>query len=667
MSFRYFSSLEFILIAGTLLAGCAGTRQIAIDHPEFHAQPFYPLSGFHAIDGDDYYVRLISEFDYKGDNILKSGCSDITPSYEKGDLSAALIYSIRNDSLKFKGEAAGFLYQATTGKCNFKFDAKKLYLTPWMRLDTGKETMIDYNFYTNANSDLDVSGLVGDVNSASSLLALTGVGMGVAIMGQVAGQWISTTQQTQAAPTAPSSVKHSSESHSLPALAAYSGKTGTLNQTVFKVYEVAEGGINPLANETRPLGELKIYLEILPSLLLKTSAGGIPDARDRSLEEIAYSPIKSSAGDINLQQLIEQSKHPAKPNLKPEWNSYDDVERNCRNLKLVMKEFGFNKFDRNALLYYFLAKSPDWKNYNITRQKALNDEIRPKTMKSYRSKDFGNCLAEEDYGVMKAMGLPVNTQADWDQIGASSEQKEQLFTPLKSIERQLLAVLKNTHITEMERQLYPLLVTAKNGDGSVLLQNHLGDFGLEKLLNLPSIPASPGGTAVPAVPAPAPMSTTPAKETASAEPAPMTSPIPQANSGSITQVAPVVAAPTPAPAASASAPAVTTIPGEGIIVSARQLAQVFTGLSFNELSCSRPIPEQQGKPIGNAGILLFTTKPNSPRAKGGAMEFEFINGKINRIAFQLPTYRDFEQDILDRPELGGCRIDPSFLTTLGPS
>ena len=106
------------------------------------------------------------------------------------------------------------------------------------------------------------------------------------------------------------------------------------------------------------------------------------------------------------------------------------------------------------------------------------------------------------------------------------------------------------------------------------------------------------------------------------------------------------------------------IPGEGVIVSARQLAQVFSGLSINELSCVRPVPDSSGKSAGNAGILLFTTKEGSPRAKGGAMEFEFSGGKINRIAFQLSTYRDFEQDLLDRPEIGGCRIDPSFLAKL---
>ncbi|MDI1277484.1 hypothetical protein [Methylobacter sp.] len=613
MSIRTISSVKLILVAGTLLSGCTTTRQIVVDHPSTQASQFQPLQGFQSIDGDDYYVRLISEFDFKGDNVLKSGCTNMAPSYEKGDLSAALIYSVRNEALKFSREATGFLYQATTGKCNFTFDAKKLYLTPWIRMDSGRETMVDYNFYTNANSDVDVSSLVGDVNAAGNLLALTGVGMGVAIMGQVAGQWVKSNQQAEVTtPASHQSAKHSSESHSLPAATTYAGKTGTLNQTTFKVFDVAEGGFHLFGSDTKQLGELKIYPEILPSLLLKTTADGIPDGRDLSFEEIGYSPIKSAAGEVNLQQLIEQSKHPAKPNLKPDWNNYQDVEGNCRKLKLVMKDLGFNKFDRNAVIYYFLAKNGDWNNYNITRQKTQSEEMRLKVIESYRSKNFANCLAPDDYGVMKSMGLPVNTQSDWDQVGEASHKKEQLFTPLKSIERQLVAVLNNPNKAEMERQLFPLLSTEKNGDGSVLLQNHLGNFGLELLLNPPVAPAP--------------------------------------TDVSIAQVAPVVAA-----------PASVAIPGEGVIVSARQLAQVFSGLLINELSCARPVPDSLGK---SAGLLLFTTKEGSPRVKGGAMEFEFSGGKITRIAFQLSTYRDFEQDLLDRPEIGGCRIDPSFLAKL---
>ncbi|WP_027157151.1 hypothetical protein [Methylobacter luteus] len=613
MSIRYISSLIFF--AGFILSGCTTSRQIAIDPPSIEPHSFQPLQGFSVIDGDDYYVRLISEFDSKADNVLKSGCADIAPSYSKGDLSAALIYGIRNNALKFNSEATGFLYQATTGKCNFKFDAKKQYLTPWIRLDSGKETMVDYDFYTNANSDLDLSKLVGDVNAASSLLAMTGVGMGVAVMGQFASEWVKSSQQ--AAPAAvQTSGKHSSESHSLPAATSFSGKTGTLNHSVFKVYEVTEGGVNPFGSNIKPLGELKIYPEILPTLLLKTTADGIPDARDLSLEEMWYSPMKSTTGQITLQQLIEQSQHPAKPNLNPNWDNYAEVESNCRKLKLVLKDLGFNKFDRNAVLYYFLLKNGDWKNYNISGQMAMADEIRPKILEAYRGKGFGNCLAADDYTVMKSMGLSVNAPSDWNLIGESRQKKEQFFTPMQSVERQLISVLKSPNPAEMARQMFPLLSTAKGGDGTVLLQNHLGDFGLEALLNSPVPPVS------------------------------------SSSGAAETQTAP----------SAASAPVV--VPGEGIIVSARQLAQVFSGLSISELSCARPAPEQQGKSAENIGIFLFTTKDGSSRIKGGAIEFAFFGGKISRIAFQLPTFRDFEQDLLNRPEIGGCRIDPAFLMKL---
>ncbi len=629
MSICYNLSVKLSLFASAFLLGCTSTRQIAIDYPSasvsdsqsVQSQQFQALPGFQTIDGDDYYVRLISEFDFKGDNILKSGCANMTPSYEKGDISSALIFTVRNESLKFNNEAAGFSYQATTGKCNFKFDAKKLNLTPWMRLDTGKETTVDYSFYSSADSDVDVAGLVGDVTKASNLLALTGVGMGVSIMGQFAGQWLANNPQAVSAAPVAASAKHSSESHSLPATVTFSGKAGALNQTLFKVYAVDEGGVNILGSEPKQLGELKVYPEVIPSLLLKKTIDGVPDARDLSLEEIGYLPIKAASGEIKLLQLIEQSSHPAKPNLKPNWSSYEDVESNCRKLKLVMKDLGFNKFDRNAFIYYFLLNSNDWKNYNISQQKALNDEIGIKIIEGYRNKNFGNCLAADDYSVMKAMGLPVNTPSDWAIIGESGQKKERFFTPLKSIERQLVAVLKNPNKAEMESQIFPLLSTVKNGDGTVLLQNHLGDFGLEALLNTPVI--TPATTATP---------------TASATVIPSAPSVPIAN------------------------PAV--IPGEGVIVNARQLVQIFSGLSIDELTCARMLPEQPGKRTDNAGILLFTTKAGSPRAKGGAMEFEFSAGKINRIAFQLPTYRDFEQDVLDHPEIGGCRIDKAFLTKL---
>ena len=250
-------------------------------------------------------------------------------------------------------------------------------------------------------------------------------------------------------------------------------------------------------------------------------------------------------------------------------------------------------------------------------------------MQTYQSKNFGLCLAVEDYAVMKAMGLPVNLQSDWKQIEESGQKKEQFLTPLRSIERQLVSVLNNPNKTEMEQQLYPLLATTKSGDGSVLLQNHLGEFGLEKLL---------------AVPVSEPVATSAPVSSVAAVPSP-------------SSLGPPISTP--------SSSTLIAIPGEGVVVSARQMVQVFSGLSINELSCARIVAGQQGgNSAANTGILLFTTKEGSPRAKGGAMEFEFSSGKINRIAFQLPTYRDFEQDVLEHPEAGGCRIESSFLSKL---
>lgn len=623
MSVCYSPALKLSLFASLLLAGCTATRQIAIDYPtaksdtdsqsqsaqSTKAHTFSPLPNFQVIDGDDYYVHLVSEFEFKGDNILKSGCQDMTPSYTKSDLSSALVFNVHNNNLKFTNEAAGFLYQAGSGKCNFKFEAKKLNLTPWMRLDSGKETTVDYSFYSSANSDVDMSSLAGDMSTASNLLAFTGVGMGVALLGQVASQWVGSTPQTTA-PVSNTS-KHSSESHTLPPTITFSGNTGTLNETSFKVYAVAEGGINILSSDTKPLGELKVYPEITASLLLKTTADGTPDARDLSLEEIGHLPIKSATGDVKLLQLLEQSTHASKPNLKPNWNNYTEVETECHKLKSIMKDLGFNKFDRNAVIYYFLVNSNDWKNYNVNQQQLQRNEINAKAAQNYRDKNFGNCLVDSDYIVMKAMGLPVNVAADWQQIGESAQKKEQRFIPLKSIERQLVSVLKNPNKTEMESQIFPLLSTVKNGDGTVLLQNHLGNFGLETLLN-PVAPSNPSVT---------------------------------------TEVTSVV-------------PAITNISGEGTIVTAHQLVNIFSGLSINELSCVRLIPDQQGKQVNNIGILLFTTQEGSPRAKGGAIEFEFSEGKINRIAFQLPSQRDFEQDLLDHPNVGDCRIEPDFLKKL---
>jgi len=591
MLIRHVLAMNIALLATGLLQGCATTRQIAIDYPKTETSPLKPLKGQSVVGGDDYYVQLVSEFDFKGDSALKGGCSDVGSGYENGDLSAALVFSIHNDPLKFKREASGFLYQATTGKCNFKLETKKAYLTPWLRLDSAKDTLVDYNFLTSNSHDANLSQLVSDVNAASSLLALTGVGTGVAIMGKLAGSWVENNPQVLANKTSPSA-KISSETHSLPAQVVLGGDGGSLNQNRMGVFEVVDGGLKAWSSETKLLGELHVYPEITPSLLLKLGSDGIPDAHDLSLDELWKVPMQSANGEVQLKQLIDQAVQGEKLNLQPDWQNYAEVETQCRRLKLVMKDLGFNKFDRNAVLYYFLSKSsPDWKNFNISAQKAMTDEIRPKLLEQYRAKDFSGCLAAEDYTAMKNMKLAVNTEQDWELLTSSRQKKEGVITPIQSAARQFLSALKNPDKDEMARQLYPLLNSEKGGNGTVLLQNHLGNFGLEALLQVPSIA------------------------------------------------------------------------DEGMPVNASQLAGLFSSLNVDSYSCARPAQEQ-GQPLANIGILLFATKPGSPREKGGALEFELVQGKITRLAFQHPSFRDFEQNLADYPDLGGCRIESDFLNRL---
>lgn len=503
MSIRCFSLLNIVLLGSGLLAGCATTRQIAVDYPKTESLPIKPLRGQTTVSGDDYYVQLVSDFDFKGDNALKGGCSDVGGHYENGDLSAALVFSVHNDPLKLKREASGFLYQATTGKCNFKLETKKSYLTPWLRLDSSKDTLIEYNFLTSNSHEANLSQLISDVNAASSLFAFTGVGAGMAVMGKLAGNWVESNPQvvakTPAAGAAGASTngKYSSETHSLPASVVLAGDSSSFNQI-----------------------------------------------------------------------------------------------RQCRRLKLAMKDLGFNKFDRNAVLYYFLSKtSPDWKNFNISAQRAMTDEIRPKLLEQYRAKDFSGCLASEDYDVMKSMKLAVNTEQDWDALTNSRQKKEGVINPIQSAARQFLSALQNPNKDEAARQLYPLLNTEKGGNGTVLLQNHLSNFGLETLLQLP------------------------------------------------------------------------TVADEGVLINAGQLAGVFSGLNVEAYSCARPA-QDQGQPLANIGIMLFVTKPGSPREKGGALEFELVQGKIARLTFQHPSFRDFEQNLADYPDLGGCRIEADLLNKL---
>lgn len=588
---RYALLINFVLLSSGLLTACATSRQIVVDYPKSETSPLPVLKGQSRVMPDDYYVQLISEFEFKGDNALKGGCSDVGASYETGDMSAALLFDIHNAPLKLQREASGFLYQATTGKCNYKLETKKVSLTPWLRLDSAKDTQLEYRFLTSNSREANLSQVVGDINAASNLMALTGVGTGIAVMGKLAGNWMEQTVAQPAVKPPSSSAKYSSETHTLPNAVVLTGEGGSVNQSRLPVYEVVDGGLKMWASETKLLGEMRIYPELRPSLLLKSQVDGIPDAHDLSLEELWKAPIQTAAGEFPLQQLIDRVDPAEKPNLQPNWRNYQEVETQCIRLKRVMKGLGFNKFDRNALLFYFLNQAPDWKNYNISRQRAMADAIRPRLLELYRDKGFAGCLASEDYLVMKSMNLPVNTEQDWDDVSSKRQQKEGLISSVQSVGRQLLAALAHADKDEMAKQLYPLLSNDKGGNGTVLLQNHLGNFGLENLLQMPAIA------------------------------------------------------------------------DEGVLVSATQLAEVMLGLTVESYSCVRPAQEQ-GQPLANIGILLFATKPGSPREKGGALEFELVQGKISRLAFQHPSYRDFEQNIADYPDLAGCRIEADFLNKL---
>ncbi len=590
MCLSRFCYLSLALAFCLILTGCASKRHIAVDYPSAKAEPLAPLTGYETVDGDDFYVQLVSDFQFKGDSVLKGGCEELAGGYESGKLSAALVFAVHNDTLKLSHEISGFLYEATTGKCNFKMATKKTNLTPWMRLDSGKDTSVDYHFFTSNSSEADFSKFINDVNTASGLLAITGVGTGVAIMGKVAEQWLLQTPPTQAATKPSTSAQYSDETHTLPSAIEVSDKAVTLNHNHLAVYDVIESGLDLFAPEPKALGELSIYPIVTTSLLLKTSKAGLPDARDLSLAELLQAPIKSGNDTISLQQLLTQTKSFEAATLKPNWKNYAEVENSCRQLKQVLKELGFNKFDRNALLFYFLDQAPDWHNYNIPLQRLQSEDLNTRQLKEYRSKNFSACLNKNDFQAMQKVGLTVNAQTDWDNLLNSGTQKESVFEPLHAVERQLLVILKNTNPGEMAQQLYPLL-SSTNGPGTVLLQNHLGSFGLEALLQLPAL----------------------AKE--------------------------------------------------GALVNAEQLSQALTTLAFDKLSCVRPAPER-GQILPNTGILLFTTRPGSPRSGGGAIEFEIANDKISRITLQLPSTRDFEQSLVQQPSVAGCQIDPQFFKSV---
>lgn len=585
-----YRSLSISLLAAGVLTGCGGTRELYVDRPKTETEALKPLPGSNGVDGDEYYVQFVSAFEYQGEADWKAGCSDFGGGYSKGGTTSLLLFQVANESLRYRRETPALAFRSASGRCDISLEAKKVYLTPWMRLDSGKDTQIDYSFVASDSGGFDLGRIGADMNVASNVLALSGVGTGVALMGKAASGWMMNSAQSQSG-QAEQPARQRRETRSLPPAVGFGPGGAGLGRTAFKVYEIAHSRLNPLPADPELVGELKIQADVKSSLLLKTAANGLPDARDLSLEELWRAQIQTGAGLIGLEQFIERAEHPERPNLRPDWNNYRETEVACRKLKVAMKDLGFDRFDRDAVLYYFLDKNPEWKNYNVAAPGVLAGDIAFGQLQRYRERGFVGCLAAGDYETMKRMGLQTNGPEDWNAMLAQAKEKDAYLGAIRSLERQLTAAVKAPNAGEMERQLFPLIAAGPNETGKLLLQNHLGDFGLERILN----------TGV--------------------------------------------------------------MPGEGMTVAAAQLAQILSSLKITELSCAHPAFEQ-GRALPNVAILLFATAPDSPLAKGGALEFEYQGAKIARLAIQSPSLRDFRQNVQSRPEIGDCRIDPGWLERL---
>lgn len=119
-------SLNGVAVAALLaLSGCAGTREISIDYPETESVKLHALPGTAMVQGDDFYIQLISEFEFSRDANRRMRCRDLGVNYKKGETSAALLFQIRNDALKLYREVPALVYQTTADECSFTFNAKK--------------------------------------------------------------------------------------------------------------------------------------------------------------------------------------------------------------------------------------------------------------------------------------------------------------------------------------------------------------------------------------------------------------------------------------------------------------------------------------------------------------------------------------------------------------
>ncbi|NJD07295.1 MAG: hypothetical protein FIA97_12485, partial [Methylococcaceae bacterium] len=326
-----FPAYLLILLAILGLGGCASTRQLSIGTPAHSTAPIAVLPGAVVVDGDEYYLQLVSEPVFKEADKQGGSCREFGSSYAKGSANTTLMFQVHQEALNYSREVPALVFQTDAGRCGFSLEAKKTYLTPWMRLESGKELQVDYSFLRSDTGGVDVGRIGSDVNVASNVLAFSGVGTGVALVGKVASGWMLNQGQSPAAPgNSPEAGRRHQETRTLPPLVSGAGSAVALSQTRFPVYEVAEGRINPLPADPDNVGELKVYADLKPSLLLRSGSNGLPDARDLSLEELLHAPMQSGHGSVELERLVQQAEDGVRPNLQPDWGNYREVEQQCR-------------------------------------------------------------------------------------------------------------------------------------------------------------------------------------------------------------------------------------------------------------------------------------------------------------------------------------------------
>src|SRR5688572_3107699 len=99
IALRCLAPFRFSLTGGAVaallvLSGCAATREVSIDYPETEPLKLHALPGTAMVQGDDFYIQLISEFEFARDANRRKRCRDLGVSYKTGEASAALLFQI---------------------------------------------------------------------------------------------------------------------------------------------------------------------------------------------------------------------------------------------------------------------------------------------------------------------------------------------------------------------------------------------------------------------------------------------------------------------------------------------------------------------------------------------------------------------------------------------